>query len=108
MTLQQTFEEERAKLRTLLENVDADDVLQRASDASYTTDNHKWKEADAVREAFDALRKYNVNAELYEARLQASHYTHADDVYFVAGKDEDDAVRRFQAALVAVYADLKN
>jgi len=101
MTLQQAFEEARTRLQIEF-GTDADDYLEDAADVSYTTDDHKYRETDAMRDGFKICQSFaavGLEVELFEATLQAAHYEHAKDCYFVVGVDEADAVRRFNEAV---------
>ena len=105
--LQQAFEDSLEQLEAVYGKREARNVLEAAADAHYGSDCHKWREADAVREAYEAARNYNPEAELFEVEFEALHYKYATDHYYVVGVDEADAVRRFHEALKAtVGSDL--
>jgi acyl-homoserine lactone acylase PvdQ len=104
-TLKQALDTAHARLVERFGRDSAEQLLEAAADAHYTTDDHKWNEAEAVGVLFDLVRESDEHLDRFEARHTASHYKYADEVYFVLGTDEADAARRFEEAVAELEAE---
>ena len=91
-----------AKLQAALEAARPEwgEDLQELVDFHIQSDHHDH-DHEYVVAGVKSLLAEAAGAEVFEATLPAEHYEYATVTFYVYGKDEDDAVRRLQAALDA-------